>query len=151
MKQLLFAFILVVQSLAAFAGAPSATTSEYFKTTGGAFVFAVKDGKGTPMYAMTYRVIKKSDSTLFVTLEFENPEPGSKAIIVEKQIEPTDQELSVQSPALPGITNNKNYTVVLRAYTDEAHTNLVVTHIQQIQFSVGPQLLQRLNLNLYAP
>ena len=103
------------------------------------------------MYAMTYRIIKPLESKLFVTLEFENPEPGGKPTIVEKQIEPTDAELSLRSPALSGIANHRNYTVVLRAYTDELRTNLVVTHTQEVQFSVPPALVQRLNLNLYEP
>lgn len=99
------------------------------------------------MYAMTYRIVKQIPSKLFVALEFENPEPGSDAITVDKQIEPTDEGLSVSSPALSGITNNRNYSVILRAYTDEAHTNLLVTHTQEVQFSVPTKLFEHLKLN----
>lgn len=137
-------FALLLQGCLSFAP-PKPMDSEYFSTMGGSFLL---DGSFVK-YGMNYRLRKDLSYPLYIRVEFENPEPGGDVLSSDVKMAPGQKDLLVESPVLPGIEDNRVYLTVLRAYRDQAKTELVTEHAQEILFRMPEEILRQRGIVVY--
>jgi hypothetical protein len=100
-------------------------------------------------YGMNYRLRKDLSYPLYIRVEFENPEPGGDVLSSDVKMAPGQKDLLVESPVLPGIEDNRVYLTVLRAYRDQAKTDLVTEHVQEILFRMPEEILRQRGIVVY--
>ena len=115
---------------------PKPNTTGPIKTLGGGFL--VSDG--TLRYGMTYQNVSFIDPT-FARAEFESPIPDAAPLKVDIGKLDLSAQIIVQSSRFTKIKNHKNYWVMLYLYSDEAQSELVHEHKDQVQFSLPSELL----------
>jgi hypothetical protein len=120
---------------------PSPNRSEYVVSKAAGFLFA--PGAGV-VYGTAFALTQHMDRPVYAVALFENPEKGALPLRVEVTIEPGNLEFQVKSPRLTILTNNRLYMVNLSLYWDDAHTQLLGVHQQQVLFSVPPDLELRI-------
>ena len=99
---------------------------------------------GGVVYGTAFALTRLMDRPVYAVALFENPESGAPLLRVAVTIEPGNSEFQVKSPRLNVLTNNRLYTVSLSIYWDDAHTQLLGVHQQQVLFSVPPDLELRI-------
>lgn len=128
---------LVTAALAHAASQPRAAKSEYLITTGAGFVMTPEEGV---RYGMNFAVRKKSPSTLYLKVLFENPEDAAAPLRTDQVLAPDVTEFIAQSPPLTVVRHDTRYKVEVLIYADEARSQLLGTHRQEVLFSVPPEL-----------
>jgi hypothetical protein len=91
-----------------------------------------------------FELNRLTDRPVYVIALFENPESGAAPLRADVTIEAGKLEFQVKSPRLTMLTNHRLYTVNLSLYWDEAHTQLLGVHQQEVLFSVPPELILRI-------
>jgi hypothetical protein len=137
--------VLLTSSLALAGSPPKPEQSEFLVTEGGGFI--TKDGAGV-MYAMTFGVRKVLTAPLYAVIAFENPSNNKVPLFVQSTLQPGQQELLVDSPAILRIKNGATYKVDVLLYSDEAHTKKVGNHEQKILFNIPPDMASALGVDL---
>ena len=122
--------------------APDASNSDYISTINGGFL--IQDGK--IKYGITYLLNQRPSKNLTYIAIFENPKPNSTPLTVSNPIPKGKSKFYVESTALPGITNNKNYLVTLKLFSNG---NLISKHEQELQFKVPNSVLKKLKIKEY--
>jgi hypothetical protein len=120
---------------------PNPNRSEYVVSKAAGFLFAPGGGV---VYGTIFALTRLVDRPVYAVALFENPENGAPPLRAEVTIEPGNLEFQVKSPRLTILTNNRLYTVNLSLYSDDAHTQLLGVHQQQVLFRVPPDLELRI-------
>jgi hypothetical protein len=120
---------------------PSPNRSEYILSKAAGFLFVPGGGV---VYGTAFALTRLIEKPVYAVALFENPESGAPPLRVAVTIEPGNSEFQVKSPRLNVLTNNRLYTVNLSIYLDDAHTQLLGVHQQQVLFSVPPDLELRI-------
>lgn len=128
---------------------PSPTESEYFETFGGGIVIDPSSSPPRSFYAITLLIQKPLPVGSVAVAEFENPQPGGEPIRVIA--DPTGHSdlgdrLTIPSPALPCMINNRNYRVSISLVTAADSMQVISTHGQLINVALPPQLLRELGV-----
>jgi len=127
----------LVATLAQGASPPGSSKSEYLVTTAAGFLF---EPGGGAYYALSFDLLKSPRGTLYVIVDFENPEDSAKPMTTEVVVQPGKSSFQTRSPSVRAITNNRRYGVSLKLYADAACTQLVGTHHQEVLYSVPKQM-----------
>ena len=120
---------------------PKPNVSGPIHTLGGGFLVS----EGQLKYGMTYEAKSLPDPS-YARAEFENPESREIPLKTDLGQLGLTSDIIVQSSLFSTIENHKNYWVVLYIYDDAAHTNLLHSHSDQVQFSMPSSLVSQLGL-----
>jgi hypothetical protein len=138
---LLLSFGLFVAASCANVGVPEPQRSEYVISTGAGFAMTPERGV---YYGMTFEFRRAFANPIFVVALFENPADSLSPLRVEKTVDAETLDFTIQSPQLKVLKNNKRYIVELSLYQDDAHTQLIGQHRQEVLFSVPREYKPRL-------
>ena len=125
---------------------PDPAKSQTVEVLGGGFAMK-RDNPGKPFSeGITYKLKNGAPIPAYGTVTFENPsdsaQPFTKSIVFRKP----GEEIAVNSPPFPRITNNRRYWVALDLYSDAAKTKKIDSLRQENQFSVPAPILSQLGL-----
>lgn len=120
---------------------PKPNRSEYIVSKAAGFLF---EPGGGVVYGTAFALTRLSDRPVYAVALFENPENGALPLRTEVTIQAGILEFQVKSPRLAVLTNNRLYTVNVSLYSDDAHTQVLGVHQQQVLFSVPPDLELRI-------
>ena len=118
--------------------------TKYIKTADAHFILQKRSQQ--LVYSLTFDVRKTLRENVLAQIEFENPAPNGKPFIVAKTLEPRQTRFTVQSPPFSGITNPRDYKVVLRLYRGN---ELLSTHTQYVTFSMPSEELTAAQIEIY--
>ena len=111
---------------------PKPKTSEYFESLGGGFLY--KDSKA--FYVMDLKILKPPPPGHHLEVTFQNPKKKAEDIKTTDRLEINGDLLSIASPVLACVRNNKKYTVTLELYSDPNKTEKLGTHKQKLEFKM---------------
>ena len=118
---------------------PKAEQSEYLVTRGPTG-FACSPN--SLIYVVSFEVRKKNlPKPLYAVVRFENPADPTTPLEVTATINGGDKQLKAESPALPFIKADKLYAVDVNLFTDEAHSQIVGQHHQDVLPDSSPAAL----------
>jgi len=112
---------------------PEPTRSEYLLSTSASITF--EEGVGA-YYVMSFDVLKPPADAIYVVVRYENPEDRKAPLSDEVVIAPGANELQLHSAGFKVLRNRAEYRVELSLYADSGHSQLLGTHVQNVEFNV---------------
>jgi hypothetical protein len=140
----------VLLSASAGAKPPMPVESEWLVTVEANFpgLLDPKGLNGTLQYAMKFRLRKPVTETLYVTVDFENPQDKETPLFAEFEVAPGTTEFTAESEPIHAIRARAKYLVKVWIYADVKRKQLLGTHEQPMEFNVPRQLLERYGITV---
>jgi len=147
MHRFLLAAASLVFASSAFAEPPAATVSDYLVTESAGFVGDSNKGGG-----FGFSIILSAGSLLtekrYAVASFENPGGDDVQLEVPFDADPAQSSIVVNSPVIHRWKNNHRYGITIRVYEDEAHTVLLGTHVQELDFAIPEKVAETYQVEL---
>jgi hypothetical protein len=150
-RRLAAAMLLPLMAAAVFAASPvTPTESEWLVTTLGNFsIKGDPQGRdGRVAYDMEFGLRKPVTQTLYVTVDFENPEDKETPLFAEFELAPGATAFKARSELIPAISNRQKYLVKVWIYADVKRRQLLGTHEQLVLFQMPGDLARQLGITL---
>jgi hypothetical protein len=144
-----FVALLLITAVA-WPGPPKPVESEWLVTESGTFFIDgdTRGRDGALCFHMEFRVRKPVTETLYVTVDFENPEDKDSPLFSEFEIAPGTTIFEAKSEMIHAIRNRSRYRVKVWIYADVKRKELLGTHEQLVQFDMPRELLERFGIRL---
>lgn len=127
-------------------GPPDPVKSRNVEVLGGGFAMK-RNNPGQPFSGgITYKLREGAPIPAYGTVTFENPSDASRPFTKPIVFRKPGEEIAVNTPSFPRITNHRRYWVTLDLYSDSAKTRKIDSIRQENQFSVPPAVLNQLGL-----
>ena len=119
---------------------PNKSAGNVLVVDGGGFLLM---GGSNVRYAMNYRLLSQSSGDMIARVSFENPADPQTPIVEVVQLPAGTTDFIVQSPDLPCISNNQQYSTVV----DVERAGVVLERISQpVLFSMTQSILDNRNI-----
>ncbi len=119
-------------------------------TTGGGFKVDgdVRHHEGRLRYLLQFRLRKPVTETLYVTVDFENPQDRNLTLFTEYEILPGTTRFGVVSEMFAHIRIRDKYQVKVWIYADVNRKQLLGTHEQWVLFDMPRALVEQLGIKI---
>jgi hypothetical protein len=111
--------------------------SKHFRTTSG--LFEINRNTKQARYFMSYAVVEPFLKPVLLRVEFENPIESTAPFVVERTLNPTEDDFEVESPILAGFQSGGSYRAVLVALDISSGLELA-RHTQLLRFLMPPAI-----------
>ncbi len=135
---------------AAFAGPPKPVESEWLVTGEGGFIVMgdPKGRDGAVLYQLEFQLRKPVTETLYVTVDFENPQDRDTPLFAEFEVAPGATSFEAKSELIHAIRNRQEYRVKVWIYADVKRRQLLGTHEQPVLFKMPREFLEQFGVRL---
>ena len=142
------AFVLL--ATAVWSRPPDPVESEWLVTEFGTFLInGDPHGRnGTVQYHLVFRLRKPVTETLYVTVDFENPDDKENPLFSEFEVAPGATSFETKSEEIHAIRNRYKYRVKVWIHADVKRKQLLGTHEQLVLFNMPRELLERFGVSL---